>query len=150
MSGTLIRSANASEQGSLEELQRRASLNNPGDREAMLAHPDAIELPIAQIEAGHVFVLEKDGAAVGFSVVLPREDGQAELDGLFVEPAFWRNGFGRLLVDHAAEVAAARGSAALHVVGNYHAEKFYMACGFRRIGLAKTRFGDALLMQRLL
>ena len=29
----------------LESIQRRASLNNPGDRETLLAHPDALELP---------------------------------------------------------------------------------------------------------
>jgi GNAT superfamily N-acetyltransferase len=150
MSGTSIRPANASEQRSLEELQRRASLGNPGDREAILAHPDAIELPIGQIEAGHVFVLEKDGAVAGFSALLPRGDGQTELDGLFVDPLFWRNGFGRLLVDHAAQVAAGRGSSALHVVGNHHAEKFYHACGFETVGVTSTRFGEALLMRRVL
>jgi hypothetical protein len=83
-----IRPAVVSEKKALEALQLRAALNNPAD----LANPDAIDLPIDQIEAGRVFVLEKNGAIVGFSAVLPREDGDAELDGLFVDPAFWRQG----------------------------------------------------------
>src|ERR1700676_814544 len=114
----LIRPAIVSEQKALEALQRRASLNNPGDREALLAHPDAIELPLDQIAANRVFVAEQDGALVGFSAVLPREDGETELDALFVEPSLWGQGIGRLLVEHCAEVARAKGSGSLHVVGN--------------------------------
>jgi hypothetical protein len=37
-----IREARPEELADLEALQRRASLANPGDREAILAHPDAI------------------------------------------------------------------------------------------------------------
>ena len=50
----LVRAAVASEQKQLEALQWRASLNNAGDRDALLAHPDAIELPLEQIEGGGV------------------------------------------------------------------------------------------------
>src|ERR1700739_4314278 len=44
-----IRRAAVSEQKELEDLQLRASLTNAGDRDALLAYPDAIELPLAQI-----------------------------------------------------------------------------------------------------
>jgi hypothetical protein len=66
--------------------QWRASLGNPGDRDALLANPDAIALPIEQIAAGCVFVAERDGVVAGFAAVVPRPDGGAELDALFVEP----------------------------------------------------------------
>src|SRR5439155_23723203 len=69
----LIRPAVMSERQALESLQRRASLNNPGDREALLANPDAIELPPDQIAVGQVFIEESDGAIVGFSDVLHRK-----------------------------------------------------------------------------
>src|SRR5882672_3565339 len=62
-----IRPAVMAERQALEALQRRASLNNPGDRDALLANPDAIELRPDQIAAGQVFVAERDGAIVGFS-----------------------------------------------------------------------------------
>lgn len=145
-----IRSALPSERLALEELQRRASLNNPGDRDVLLAHPDAIDLPLEQITAGHVFVLEAAGAIKGFAAILPREDGNAELDALFVEPDTWRQGFGRALVDHCATTARSRGAAALYVVGNPHAEGFYNACGFERVGAVTTRFGVGLSMRRAL
>lgn len=47
-----IRPARNEERALLESLQRRASLSNPGDRDALLANPDAIALPIEQIAAG--------------------------------------------------------------------------------------------------
>jgi GNAT superfamily N-acetyltransferase len=150
MNELAIRTARAGEEGELEALQWRASLNNPGDREALLAHPDAIVVPPDQIARGLVFVAEAAGAMLGFAAILPREDGNTELDALFVEPNAWRQGIGRRLVDHCARVARERGAAAMHVVGNPHAEAFYRSCGFQSLGIEKTRFGSGLLMRKLL
>lgn len=93
---------------------------------------------------------ERDGKVVGFSVVLPRGDGDAELDGLFVDPVAWRNGIGKLLVREAARRAALEGAKALHVTANPLAEPFYLACGFVFAGLAQTRFQVARTMQKML
>jgi N-acetylglutamate synthase-like GNAT family acetyltransferase len=141
---TSVRLATIGDQQALEALQWRASLNNPGDRDALLAHPDAIELPLSQIESGFVFVAERDGVVAGFSAVLPRDDGQMELDALFVEPSMWRQGIGKVLLDRCVEAARAHGAVALHVVGNPHAEGFYRSCGFEHIGTTQTRFGAGL------
>ena len=65
-----IRLARRDEHTMLESLQRRASLNNPGDRDAILANPDAIALPVEQITSGCVFVAERDGAVAGFAAVV--------------------------------------------------------------------------------
>ena len=146
----LIRPAVMSERQALEALQRRASLNNPGDRDALLANPDAIELPPDQIAAGHVFIAQRDSAIVGFSAVVPRDGPDMDLDALFVEPHLWRRGIGRLLVEHSIVFARAQGSAALHVVGNPHAEEFYRACGFEMLGTVRTRFGVGLSFRRVL
>jgi GNAT superfamily N-acetyltransferase len=142
-----IRLAVPAERHALEELQRRASLVWEEYREALLANPDAIELPVQQIEEGRVCVAEDAQALLGFSAVLPRDDGDAELDGLFVEPAVWRRGVGRALVERAAQTASASGARALHVVANPRAEDFYRACGFVRTGESATRFGTALTMR---
>jgi len=149
MENFLIRRAVVSEQRELEDLQMRASLTNAGDRDALLAHPDAIELPPEQIAAGSVFVAERNGAIAGFAALLPRTDGGAELDALFVEPTMRRCGIGRKLVEHCCEVARLQGSAFLHVIGNPHAQDFYIACGFRLTGTAETRFGPGLLMRKI-
>lgn len=146
----IIRRAIAAERKTLEALQWRASLGNEGDRDALLRHPDAIDMPLEQIAAGGVFVLEQDGAIVGFSAILQRDDGDTELDALFVEPAIQRQGIGRKLIEHCAEMARSAGSSALHVVGNFHAKQFYLACGFIIVGTFETRFGLGLLMRKTL
>jgi GNAT superfamily N-acetyltransferase len=144
MQGIVIRTAVVSDHVALEALQRRASLNNPGDRDALLANPDAIALPLDQIAAGQVFVAERHGVIVGFSAVLPRQDPATDLDGLFVEPGLWGHGIGRVLVEHCVLFARAHGSTSLCVVGNPHAEGFYRACGFELLGTVETRFGAGL------
>jgi GNAT superfamily N-acetyltransferase len=141
-----IRPARPDERESLEALQWRASLMNEGDRPHLEAHPDAIELPLEQIEAGYVCVAEQKGRVVGFAVVLP-EEGHLELDGLFVEPELWRRGIGARLVDKATHEAR-RSGLALMVVANPHALDFYRRCGFGAEGTAETRFGPAIRMSR--
>jgi GNAT superfamily N-acetyltransferase len=148
MSDVVIRSALHAERSSLEALQWRASLANGGDRDALLANPDAIALPIEQIAAGCVFVAERDGVVAGFAAVVPRPDGGAELDALFVEPHLWKHGIGRRLVDHIADVARVRAASFLHVIGNPHAEGFYLSCGFCVTGTVDTRFGVGIAMRR--
>ena len=145
-----IRPARPDEKTMLESLQWRASLSNPGDRDALLANPDAIDLPIDQLAAGSVFVAEHGGVVIGFAAVGPRADGGAELDALFVEPHLWKRGIGRRLVDHVAEVAHERQATFLHVIGNPHAEGFYVSCGFTVTGTVDTRFGVGLTMRRSL
>ena len=145
-----IRPAVASERGVLEALQWRASLNSPGDREALQANPDAISLPIEQIEAGGVFVAEAANVVTGFAAILPRQDGDSELDALFVDPKAWRQGIGRALIERCCLEARTLGAANLHVTGNPHAEHFYLSSGFVTVGTQETRFGLGLLMKRSL
>jgi hypothetical protein len=46
------------ERSTLEALQRRASLMWEDDREALLANPDATELPLEQITDGRTIVAQ--------------------------------------------------------------------------------------------
>jgi GNAT superfamily N-acetyltransferase len=144
----LIRPAHEEERDALEALQWRASLGNAGDRDALLANPDAIELPVDQIRQGLVFVADWDGRTAGFAALLPRPDGDVELDGLFVDPVDQRRGIGRALIDRCASFAQQSGATALHVIGNPNAEAFYRSAGFEQTGLQATRFGPGLLMRR--
>jgi GNAT superfamily N-acetyltransferase len=137
-----IRLARPEEREELEELQRRASLALPEYREQLLAHPDAIHLPPAQLANGQVLVAEVDGRVAGFAAVVG-----GELDGLFVEPELWRHGIGRALVDEATHLARRKGFA-LTVTANPAARQFYERCGLSVEGEAQTRFGPALRMSR--
>ena len=148
ITGLSIRPAVLEERAALEALQWRASLMWEEDRDALLAHPDAITLPVAQIGEGRVFVAEMANKAVGFAVILPRPDGDADLDGLFVELAIWQAGIGRRLVREAEMIAARTAAGFLYVVTNHRAQGFYAACGFALIGEEATRFGIGLLMRK--
>ena len=65
-----------------------------------------LELPLEQLDAGHTYVAERSGQILGFSVVLPRPEGDADLDGLFVEPVIWKRGVGGRLLQQAERLAA--------------------------------------------
>lgn len=147
---TIIRLARNEERVPLVDLQRTASLVSEEYREQLLANPDAIDLPLEQIKAGQVHVAERQGMILGFCVVLPRPDGDAELDGLFVEPAAWNKGIGRLLVAHAERIAASSGAKFLCVIANPEALGFYTSCTFELVGEEQTRFGTALTMRKKL
>lgn len=145
-----VRAAKAVERCELEALQRRASLAWDDYREALLSHPEAVELPAEQIRQQRVYVAERDGKIVGFMAVLPRKDGAAELDGLFVEPESWRCGIGRRLIREAERMASDEGAAVLHVIAGPQARGFYAACGFDLVGEEQTRFGKAFSMRKSL
>ena len=142
MSSPAIRFGRPDERGPLEELQRRASLMWDEYRPYLLANPDVIELPLAQLQENRVRVVQVQGRLAGFSAVLPR-DGFHELDGLFVEPALWGRGLGRALIADALALVRADGAQALETVANPRAEGFYDKVGFRIIGRAQTQFGPA-------
>jgi GNAT superfamily N-acetyltransferase len=137
-----LRLARADEHEALEDLQRRASLELDDYRDQLLAHPDAIHLPPAQIANGQVIVAEFAGEVAGFAAVVG-----GELDGLFVEPDLWGGGIGRALVD-AATLEARRRGLALKVIASPAARGFYESCGFSVEGEEQTRFGVALRMTR--
>jgi GNAT superfamily N-acetyltransferase len=138
----ILRRARRGEHGSLEELQRRASLELPEYREQLIRNPDAIHLPPAQIANGQVIVAEWNGRIAGFAAVVG-----GELDGLFVEPDLWGLDIGRALVNAATNRARRKGLA-LTVIANPRARGFYEKCGFRVEGAVETRFGPALRMSR--
>jgi GNAT superfamily N-acetyltransferase len=137
-----LRLARPDEHARLEDLQRRSSIELPEYRDQLLANPQAIHLPPAQIANGQVIVAEVDGNVAGFAAVVG-----GELDGLFVEPDLWGLGIGKALVDAATHEARRKGYA-LTVIANPRARRFYEKCGFSAEGEAQTRFGPAIRMSR--
>lgn len=137
-----LRLARRSEHEQLEDLQCRASVELPEYRDQLIANPDAIHLPRAQIANGQVIVAEWNGKIAGFAAVVG-----GELDGLFVEPDLWGLGIGKALADAATHWARQKGLT-LRVTANPRARGFYEKCGFRVEGETQTRFGPALRMSR--
>lgn len=144
----VVRHAVPSDRGTLVELNRRSALANPGDRAQLMEHPDAIDVPEAHLLDNRVLVAVADDRVLGFATVLPRPDGDAELDALFVDPRAWRRGIGRTLVDCCLAEAERGGARALYVIGNPHARAFYDACGFVTLEIMHMQYGKGLLMRK--
>ncbi len=139
-----IRDAQPDEALALEALHRRSSDYWDEDRARLAAHPDAIEPPRQAIAEGRVRIaVDVAGRRLGFSVILPIEDGSCELDDLFVEPDSMGLGIGRLLVEDVATRAAAAGAIRVNVIANPRAVGFYQRLGFQITGEASTRFARA-------
>lgn len=146
----VIRQADPSDLETLVRLNRKSALANPGDRARLQEHPDAMGVPRDHVVENRVWVAMVAGRVLGFATVLPRPDGDAELEALFVDPEAWRRGIGKALVLHCLSVAQRSGAGALHVIGNPHARAFYETCGFVPLGERDMRFGKGLLMKKQL
>ena len=146
-SGIVVRAARVDERELLEEIQRRASLANPDDRQAILDNPQVIDLPLEQILSGSVLVALVDVNRFGFAVVLASSEFEAELDGLFVEPSYWRRGVARRLLQASCELARVRCARSLSVIANYQAGDFYKSSGFIFEREVSTQFGRAARMR---
>jgi GNAT superfamily N-acetyltransferase len=141
-----IRPARPEDRDTLGALKLRSSLAWGDHVEALRALPEARQVPAEHLLS--VFVAELDGKITGFATVLPRGDGEAELEDLFVDPDSWRRGIGARLVAEAERRAAAFGALALHVIAGERARAFYERCGFRVTGTAMTALAPALGMRK--
>jgi N-acetylglutamate synthase-like GNAT family acetyltransferase len=97
-----------------------------------------------------VIVFEHWGALAGFAVVVPRDDGAADLDGPFVEPDLWRGGIGRKLVEEAAQFARVLEARELFASANSRSAPFYAKCGFKPAGQLESSHGPISVMSRSL
>lgn len=143
----VIRDASPEDLTALRDIFRRSSLSNPGDRSALLAHPDALEFsPPADSDGRSRVAIAEDGRVVGFATpVIAR--GVIELEDLFVDPDWMGRGVGRALVADVVEIARNGGIRSIEVTANPHAMAFYERTGFVAGDEVETRFGPACRMR---
>ncbi|HEY3713866.1 MAG TPA: GNAT family N-acetyltransferase [Jatrophihabitantaceae bacterium] len=143
----LIRDASSDDYAAMARIFRHASLANPGDREALLAHPHALQLPDDLIRSGHARVaMLADGTMVGFASTRPIEIGVIELEDLFVDPGWQRQGAARRLMQQITAEACEETITRIEVTANPHALEFYRAAGFVAESETQTEFGPGLRM----
>ena len=105
----------------------------------MLANPDAIVLDEVPVRDGRTRVALADERIVGFATLLFGD--VAELEDLFVDPDWMRQGVGTALIEDAVAIARSRGFTRIEVTGNDHAREFYAAVGFVVVGTVITPLG---------
>jgi GNAT superfamily N-acetyltransferase len=135
----MIRPARVHELAALSELALRSKAAWGYSPEFMAACRD--ELTVREEHLPLAFVLEVEGAVLGFYALSEIDSARAELEFLFVQPDALRRGSGRALVTHARARARERGYSAIVIQGDPHATGFYQAMGARPIG---TRESDSI------
>ena len=146
MAEIVIRGAELADVDSLGDVFRRSSLSNEGDRPNLLASPDVLEFEPTAVHDRRCRVAIVEGRLVGFATVRPIGDG-VELEDLFVDPDWMRQGIGLALVRDATAMARASGVTRIEVTANPHASEFYERAGFVPDGTAHTQFGPAPRMR---
>ena len=142
-----IRDATSADVTVLKNLFRKSSLSNHGDRANLLANPDALEWSNVDATEWRTRVVSvDDGQIVGFASTT-ETGNQLELEDMFVDPGWMRQGIGRSLVLDAVSIAREVGFSCIEVTANPHALEFYENVGFSFVGTAETRFGPATRMR---
>lgn len=145
----MIRTGTSSDAARLSDIQWRASLTNEGDREAVLAAGrDAIVPEAAGREEEARIATTDDGTIVGFATTL-LVDGVYELEDLFTDPDWMRQGVATALMDDAVQRARRNGVRRIEVTGNHHVLGFYESVGFVRVGEVVTAFGSTAVRMYL-
>jgi len=144
-----IRAGRTSDASRLRDIHWQASLSNEGDRDAVVAAGRDVIAPEALgREEGARVATTKDGTIVGFATVVC-VDGVCELEDLFTDPAWMRQGVATALIDDAVERARRSGVRRIEVTGNQHALAFYESAGFVRAGEVATPFGSTAVRMHL-
>lgn len=76
-----LRCGDPNDRGALEEIQRRASAAMPEYRDAILRHPESVELPSGLFNKGRVRVAKVGSVAVAFRFFSRRRRGSRNSTG---------------------------------------------------------------------
>jgi GNAT superfamily N-acetyltransferase len=142
----VVRDATRYDLPGLQDVFRRSSLSNEGDRAALVDHPEALVFSPTSLSGGRVRVATiEPNLIVGFATTVTEVDF-LELVDLFTDPKWMRQGVATTLIRDVVEFATTIGVARISVIGNRHALDFYQRVGFVAEGHAATDFGQGLRM----
>ena len=145
MNALAIRDAVPDDMATLRDVFRRSSLSNDGDRMNLLAHPDVLEYSGEGVAERRTRVAEAEGRIIGFATWLGT-GAVTEIDDLFVDPDWMRQGVGSALVADLIGQALQRGARRVEVTGNPRARAFYEQVGFTVDHEVDTLLGPGLAM----
>lgn len=144
----LIRDADITDMHDLQGVFRRASLSNENDRALLLQHPEWLILSNEGVLEGRMRVaMDEDGGVVGFATYAI-SDGLAELEDLFVDPQWMRQGIAAALVTDISARLHELHLETLEVTANPHATAFYEHLGFVKVRVVDTPGYPASRMRR--
>jgi N-acetylglutamate synthase-like GNAT family acetyltransferase len=132
-----FRPARPVELDALTNLALRSKAHWGYDAAFMEACREELTISHEHLTSASFEVMELDGCVMGLYALEPPEGdpGPAELDLFFLEPACMGRGLGRVMMNRALARARQSGFRRLLVQSDPHAEAFYAAMGFTRVGV---------------
>jgi len=147
-----VRGAKPEEQRELTRLCVRATIHSGYDEEFIDRSMPSLTITLPEISGDFVRVAQDDlYEVVGVVCVMPTAlQGIAQLYGLYVDPAHWKRGIGRVLFGAALARAKAIKAGALMITAEPSAEEFYKRMGAIRIGEQPFYFSPETILPSLL
>ena len=143
-----IRRARPDEADALNALAARSKAHWGYDAAFLERVRDAMTLHPEDVGRHEVWVLEStSGRPIGYHRVIPGDP--AELEDLWVEPSSIGSGAGRLLFEHAVEVARRGGASALEIDSDPNAVGFYGRMGAVQIGETPSVLVQGRILPRM-
>ena len=136
--GSAIRRAYPAEADVLSALALRSKAHWGYDADFLAACRDDLTLSPEEIATSPIYVLDGADGPSGYYRLVLQDDGVAELDALFVEPAAMGQGVGRRLWRHAVATAGNLGCSEMIWQSDPQAEGFYLALGAQRSGESES------------
>jgi len=152
MSPYSVRDATVEEQRELTQLCVRATIKTGYDEAFIDRVMPGLTITVPLIAGGCVQVAQREAnQVVGVvTVTTTALQGIALLYGIYVEPAHWRRGVGRVLFGAAANRAKALKAGALMIYAEPSAESFYRRMGATRIGQGQFYYSPEIVLPQLL
>ena len=147
-----VRNARPEEQGQLTRLCVRATLHAGYDEAFIDRVMPGLTITLPLITGDYVRVAQDtSGDVVGVVAVTNTAlQGIALLYGIYVDPAHWRRGIGRLLFGAAVARAKEFKAGALMIYAEPSAESFYKQMGAIRIGEGPFFYSPEIILPHLL
>jgi GNAT superfamily N-acetyltransferase len=152
MSSYTVRNATVNEQRELTQLCVRATMCSGYDEAFIDRVMPGLTITVPLIAGGCVQVAERGpGEVVGVVTVTTTSlQGIALLYGIYVDPAHWRCGVGRMLFEAAATRVKALKAGALMIYAEPSAEGFYKRMGATRIGEGPFYYSPEIVLPYLI
>lgn len=143
-----IRRARTDEAELLRALAHRSKAFWPYPESFLEAVRPLLQLDASDIAESEVWVLDADDHPVGWHRVTLHGQ-RAELEDLWLEPAWIGTGMGRILFEHAAGLARSHGASRLEWDAEPYAEGFYRAMGGIEIGRSASAAVEGRTLPRM-
>jgi GNAT superfamily N-acetyltransferase len=143
-----IRRARPDDAAALRGLAHRSKAYWPYGPEFLEAVRPLLQLDARDVETSEVWVLEVDERMAGW-LRITLHGARAELEDLWLEPAYIGSGLGRVLFEHAIRVADAHGARQLEWDAEPYAEGFYRAMGGEEIGRSPSAAVEGRTLPRM-